>query len=160
MKSTKATTWTQYFDSQPGVPGAWPPHPNVAAAMGSLERLIPFIGDPRNDPHWIPRLASVGQLTSGRIPNGTRSGKPAGLGAGPDGAVAGSRSRGRGAHVAERSGWGAGCGVAQAITEDRRSCRIEICPPTGLVHPWGSASNAHRDPADSRSPRPLVEAFD
>ena len=26
---------------------------------------------------------------------------------------------------------GAGCGVAQAFTEDRRSCRIEFCPPTG-----------------------------
>ena len=33
--------------------------------------------------------------------------------------------------IAGRSGWGAGCGVAQAFTEDRRSCRIEFCPPTG-----------------------------
>lgn len=38
----------------------------------SQERLFPFIGDPRNDSHWIPRLASVEQLTSGPIQNGTR----------------------------------------------------------------------------------------
>jgi hypothetical protein len=36
------------------------------------ERLFPFIGDPRNDSHWIPRIASVEQLTVGPIQNGTR----------------------------------------------------------------------------------------
>ena len=36
------------------------------------ERLFPFIGDPRNDSHWIPRIASVEKLSVGPIQNGTR----------------------------------------------------------------------------------------